>query len=210
MSVPVVLRESLSPIMSMLAKPKYEFKNGAQMRPNHAHPSLELKHLVQNRGVDFDLTLSERDISEISAQLDLLSLRKIKFSGSILPMGKGDWELTGKLGATVEQACSLTLAPVRCRIDTPVIRRFRKSPITLNHTGPEHEIPEDDSEEQLEDVIDLGRVLREALSLALPDYPRAEGAALESAEFAPPGVTPLTDEAARPFSVLAGLKDKLQ
>ena len=180
------------------------------MRPNHAHPSIELKHLVQNGGVDFDLTLSERDISEISAQLDLLSLQKIKFSGSILPIGKGDWELTGKLGATVEQVCSLTLAPVRCRIDTPVIRKFRKSPITLNHTGPEHEIPEDDSEEQLEDVIDLGRVLREALSLALPDYPRAEGAELESAEFGPPGVTPLTDQAARPFSVLAGLKDKLQ
>ena len=180
------------------------------MRPNHAHPSLESKHLAQNRGVDFDLTLSERDLSDISAQLDLLSLRKIKFSGSILPIGKGDWKLTGQLGATVEQACSLTLAPVRSRIDTPVVRNFRKSPITLSHSGPEHEIPEDDSEEQLEDVIDLARVFSEALSLALPDYPRAEGAELKTAEFAPPGVTPLTDEAVRPFSVLAGLKDKLQ
>ena len=145
------------------------------MRPNHAHPSLELKHLVQNRGVDFDLTLSEADISEIAEQLDLLSLRKIKFSGTILPIGKGDWELLGELGATVEQACSLTLAPVHCRIDTPVIRRFRKSPIALNHSGPEHEIPEDDSEEQLEDVIDLGRVGSEALSLALPDIPAQRG-----------------------------------
>ena len=79
----------------------------------------------------------------------------------------------------------------------------------MNQTGPEHEIPEDDSEEQLEDVIDLEGVFCEALSLALPDYPRAEGAELTSAEFGPPGVTPLTDEAARPFSVLAGLKDKL-
>ena len=51
------------------------------MRPNHAHPRLELKHLVQNRGVNFDLTLSEAEISEIVEQLDLLSLRKIKFSG---------------------------------------------------------------------------------------------------------------------------------
>ena len=63
--------------------------------------------------------------------------------------------------------------------------------------------------QQLEDIIDLERVFCEALSLALPDYPRAEGAELASAEFGPPGVTPLTDEAARPFSVLAGLKDKL-
>ena len=56
--------------MTMLSKPKYEFKNGAQMRPNHAHPRLELKHLVQNRGVNFDLTLSEVDISEIIEQLE--------------------------------------------------------------------------------------------------------------------------------------------
>ena len=150
------------------------------MRPNHAHPRLELKHLVQNRGVNFDLTLSEAEISEIIEQLELLSLRKIKFSGVILPIGKGDWGLSGELGATVEQACSLTLAPVRSRIDTPVVRNFRKSPITLSHSGPEHEIPEDDSEEQLEDVIDLARVFSEALSLALPDYPRAEGAELRA------------------------------
>ena len=180
------------------------------MPPNHAHPRLELKHLVQNRGVNFDLALSEAEIATIVTQLDLLNLRKIKFSGTILPIGKGDWRLSGELGATVEQACSLTLAPVRSRIDTPVVRNFRKSPITLSHSGPEHEIPEDDSEEQLEDVIDLARVFSEALSLALPDYPRAEGAELKTAEFAPPGVTPLTDEAVRPFSVLAGLKDKIQ
>ena len=106
------------------------------MRPNHAHPRLELKHLVQNRGVNFDLTLSEVDISEIIEQLDLLSLRKIKFSGTILPIGKGDWRLSGELGATVEQACSLTLAPVRSRIDTPVVRNFRKSPYHLEPFGP--------------------------------------------------------------------------
>lgn len=179
------------------------------MPPNHAHPRLELKHLVQNRGVNFDLALSEAEIATIVTQLDLLSLRKIKFSGTILPIGKGDWRLSGELGATVEQACSLTLAPVRSRIDTAVTRNFRKSPIALNQTGPEHEIPEDDSEEQLEDIIDIERVFCESLSLALPDYPRAEGAELASAEFGPPGVTPLTDEAARPFSVLASLKDKL-
>jgi len=109
----------------------------------------------------------------------------------------------------VEQACSLTLTPVRSRIDTGVTRNFRKSPIALNQTGPEHEIPEDDSEDQLEYIIDIEGIFCETLSLALPDYPRAEGAELTSAEFGPPGVTPLTDEAARPFSALAGLKDKL-
>ena len=64
------------------------------MPPNHAHPRLDLKHLVQNRGVNFDLALSEAEIATIVTQLDLLSLRKIKFSGTILPIGKGDWRLS--------------------------------------------------------------------------------------------------------------------
>ena len=48
-----------------------------------------------------------------------------------------------------------------------------------------------------------------ALALALPLYPRAEGADLAQAQFAGPGVTPMTDEDARPFAGLKDLRDKL-
>ena len=50
----------------------------------------------------------------------------------------------------------------------------------------------------------------EALSLALPLYPKAEGAQLEDTTFAQPGITPMSDEAARPFSGLSALRDKLK
>ena len=45
----------------------------------------------------------------------------------------------------------------------------------------------------------------EALSLALPLYPRAPGAELGAQVFAPPGAEPLTDDVIKPFAGLAGL-----
>jgi uncharacterized metal-binding protein YceD (DUF177 family) len=52
-------------------------------------------------------------------------------------------------------------------------------------------------------------VLTEALSLALPDFPRADGAELGSQVYAADGVAPMTDEDAKPFAGLASLKAKL-
>jgi uncharacterized metal-binding protein YceD (DUF177 family) len=196
--------------IATVPKPKILFKNGAKMRPNQVEPTIELKHLVQNQGITFDLTFTEPVILELIKELDLLTLRKAKFTGTVLPLSKGDWELLGTLGATVEQPCSLTLEPVRTRIDAAVLRKFRRSPVKLSATGPDNEIPDDDSEEQLGETIDIIRVFSEALSLELPDYPRAENAEVASAEFGPPGVTPLTDDSIKPFAMLANLKDKLK
>ena len=71
-------------------------------------------------------------------------------------------------------------------------------------------MPDDDTIEPLPDVIDLGAVLAEALALNLPLYPRADGAHLDQAVFTEPGKLPMTDEDARPFAGLAGLRDQLK
>jgi uncharacterized metal-binding protein YceD (DUF177 family) len=70
-------------------------------------------------------------------------------------------------------------------------------------------MPEDDALEPLPETLDLARVLSEALALAVPEYPRAEGAALGEAVFTAPGQRPMTDTEAKPFAQLAGLKGKL-
>ena len=51
----------------------------------------------------------------------------------------------------------------------------------------------------------------ESLALALPDYPRSPGAALEKGEYAPPGSAPQAQEEPRenPFASLAALRRKL-
>ncbi len=180
------------------------------MRPNQVEPTIELKHLVQSQGITFDLFFTEALISEVIKELDLLNLRKVKFTGTILPISKVDWELSGTLGATVEQPCSLTLEPVRTRIDAPVIRKYRRSPAKLSATGPDYEIPDDDSEEQLGEIIEIVRLFSEALSLELPDYPRAENAEVTSAEYGPPNIAPMTDDSIKPFAILANLRGKLK
>ena len=113
------------------------------------------------------------------------------------------------LGATVEQSCVVTLEPVVTRIDQPVSRAAFVAQMAAD-LEEETEMPEDDSQEQLEAEIDLVRVMTEALALALPDYPRRDDASLENTAFSAPGVTPLTDEDTKPFAGLAQLKDKLE
>ena len=135
-------------------------------------------------------------------------MKKRRFSGRLVPDGKRDWRLEGTLGATVVQPCVVTLAPVSTRIDEEITRHYMADMPELPE-GAEIEMPEDDTVEPLPETLDLGVVIAEALALALPPFPRAEGATLGEAVFTEPGATPMTDEAARPFASLAGLRDKL-
>ena len=175
------------------------------MRPDHVDPKLELRHLVQNRGVNFNLNFSEALISSVVKQHGLIKLQKASFVGTVLPLDQGDWVLSGRLGASIEQPCSLTLLPVRTRIDTQVTRNFRKSLSPLSKTA----LDTDDNDEQLHQIIDIFYIFCEALSLELPDYPRTENVAAKIIDYGPPGTVALTDHTAKPFAALAGLKYKI-
>lgn len=156
----------------------------------------------------FDVVADAARREALAAEMGILGVRKLRFQGTVAPAGKADWTLTGTLGATVVQACVVTLEPVTSRIDEPVERLYLAE-MPPAPEAAEVEMPEDDTTEALGDVIDLGQVMAEALALALPIYPRAEGADLEQAQFAGPGVAPMTDEDARPFAGLKELRDKL-
>ena len=178
------------------------------MRPDHVDPKLELRHLVQNRGVNFNLDFSEALIFSVIQKYELIKLQKASFLGTILPVSRGDWVLSGRLGASIEQPCSLTLLPVRTRIDTQVTRNFRKSLLPLSKTMSATERTSDDNDEQLHQIIDIFCIFCEALSLELPDYPKTENVVANIIDYGPPGTAPLTDDTVKPFAVLAGLKVK--
>ena len=144
----------------------------------------------------------------IAAALDLVELRKLRFEGSLSPLGSRDWQLTAHLGASVVQRCGVTLAPVPARLDEDISRRWLAD--WREPEGEEVEAPDDADAEPLGAEIDLGAVMVEALALALPPYPRAEGASLGAAVFAEPGTEAMTDEAARPFAGLAALRGTLK
>lgn len=169
---------------------------------------LRVADLPQRREVTFEVAPQAETCKALAADLGITDLRKFRLRGRLSPSGKKDWHLEAQLGATVVQPCVVTLAPVTTRIEEPVARIFLADPAP--EPEGETEMPEDDGTEALGDIIDLWIIAQEALALALPAYPRADGAEMGAAQFAGPGITPLSDDAVKPFSGLAALRDKLK
>lgn len=145
-------------------------------------------------------------LSVLADRLGLVDLRKVRLAGVLRSEGP-DWVIEARLGATMVQPCRVTAEPVTTRIDEPVLRRFAADmPLPA---GDDDEMPEDDTVEPLGAVIDPGAVLEEALSLAVPPFPRAPDAEALDLTAAPPGAAPLTDEARRPFAGLAALRARM-
>ena len=170
--------------------------------------ALVVAELPDGRDLTFSIVLDAGQLAEGAAQLGVLELQKTRLEGRLRPVGRSDWSLTARLGATVTQACVVTLAPVKTRIDEDIRRDF-----VSDWQEPEGdsvvEMDEDVESEPLGREIDLMAVALEAIALAMPDYPRAADAELGEAVFAEPGVEAMTDEAAKPFAGLAALKEKM-
>ena len=145
----------------------------------------------------------------LASELGISAIRKLRFEGNVAPQGSRDWALEGVLGATVVQPCVVTLEPVVTRIDTPVARRYLHDMPDLSDMA-EAEMPEDDTLEALPEPLNLSDVMAEALALALPDFPRAEGVEPVEVRVTEPGKTAMTDEETKPFAGLAGLRDSLK
>jgi uncharacterized metal-binding protein YceD (DUF177 family) len=145
--------------------------------------------------------------SVLAAELGLLALHGLDLTGEITPSGRDELVLTAKLTAKADQACVVTLAPVRSEISDLVRRRYVAG--LEDPAGDEAEMPEDDTVEPMPETISLIEIAAEALALALPLYPRAKGAELGETFHAARGVDPLKDSDLKPFSGLAGLADRL-
>lgn len=164
---------------------------------------IEVRTLSAVDGFDFDIAPTPGEAAALARLFGAEAVRKLRFSGRLTPLERGGWGLDALLGATVVQTCVVSLEPVATRVDQPVRRRFL--PGTGIRGGDLVVDPDEDDEiEPLGERIDLGLVATEALALALPAYPRKEGAALGA-------VAAGTDdeEEPRPFAALAALRGKM-
>lgn len=166
---------------------------------------IRITELAARRPVRFSHAPDTATLAAIAKAVGAETVRKLRFAGELRPQGRRDWMLEATLGATVVQPCVVSLAPVTTRIDQQVTRHFVADPDPRATTETEIEIPEDDTIEPLGTVIDTGTVMVEALALALPLYPRANGAELGDLTVAPPGAEPFT-KTANPFAALSTLR----
>lgn len=169
---------------------------------------LRFADLATRKPTTFEITVDAAGRSALAASLDVDEIRKVRFTGEVAPQGGRDWHLRGTLGATVVQPCVVTLDPVVTRIDEEVSRTYVAE--FEEPEAAEVEMPEDDTVEPIPQVLDLEAVMAEALSLAIPAFPRAEGVELGQTVYTEDGVAPMTDEDAKPFAGLSALKAQLE
>jgi len=170
-------------------------------------PVIGVAELAHGAPIAVALTPDAATRAAIAAELGLIEIGELGLDGTLEPEGRRDWRLTARLTARVVQSCVVTLAPVPAAIDEPVRRRFLAD--WHEPEGAEVELPDDVDTDPIGAGIDLGAVLVEALALALPPYPHAQGAHLDTVDFTEPGKAAMTDDDARPFAGLAALRDKL-
>ena len=173
--------------------------------PTH---QMRLGDLLNKKNTCFKLQPDASDCAAIAAYLSILGVKKLNFAGEFTPQGRTDWVLTAKIGVTVVQSCVISLAPVTTRIEETVHRRYVAN---FEDTDEENiEMTSDENTEPLTQSVDAASIMIEALSLALPTYPRKEGADLGQAIYADKEIAPMTDDDAKPFAGLGAMRDALK
>ncbi len=136
---------------------------------------LRVAHLNPRSPTTFSIRPDAAARAAIAQELDITALSALRFDGSLRPEGGDGWRLTGTLDARVVQPCVVTLQPVVTDLSEQVVRVY--SPHLTTPEGEEVEMP-DETLEPLGQFIDLEAAMIEELALALPEYPRAQGADL--------------------------------
>ena len=154
-------------------------------------------------GDRIDFSADEQQRQSVAERLGLLSLDRLEAHAVL---GREDQRIraTGRLKASLEQACVATGDAVPAHIDEPFELMFLPEP-EVGRPDEEIELGESDLDTIFHDgaAIDLGAAVVDTLALALDPYPRSAGAdaALKEA-----GV--LTEDEVSPFAALAALKGR--
>ena len=135
--------------------------------------------------------------------LNLAAVDHLTADLKLAPRAGGIIAVTGEVRSKVQPVCVVSLEPFALSIREPVDIRFtdrdpdsRRPP----RPGTEEDVSGEDPPDQIENgMIDLGHVVTEFLSLALPMYPRKPGADFEKAA---------EPEKRSPFDQLKALKTR--
>ena len=165
---------------------------------------------VPAEGSSLELDATASECAAVARRLGLLSLGRLHGQLGIKPIACGGLALTGTLQADVEQSCVVTLEALPIEVSRPLNLRFLNEEAFRQHES-QQEDPLDGPDVELmpDDVLDLGELLVEELSLALDPYPRREDANIAEAGLGSDGVSDRAEgKAPNPFAVLEGLAGK--
>lgn len=153
---------------------------------------------IAGSGQHFDLVADKDVRAAVSRVAGLRDLPRLEANFDVTPRGAGGLHVTGRVSATVEQTCVVTLEPLVSDVEEEIDLLFapqrsakskaaRSEALQPDEVWPEETRPDEvstekrwsDPEPLIGGVVDLGALATEFLILGLDPYPRKPGAVFE-------------------------------
>lgn len=135
----------------------------------------------------------------IAKFVDLPQVPRLEAEFELTRYARNGLRVVGRVSATVEQTCVITLEPMLSEVEEAVDLVFMPASEIAGRPQQEDDIFDDPPELLQDGTVDLGVVATEFLVLGIDPYPRKPGSVFE----APQGGEAGTDH---PFAKLAALK----
>ena len=174
---------------------------------------VDIDRMGANGSTAIDIAASEGERAALAKRFGFLGLPAFSARVTVDRQLGGRVVVEGRLRGKIVQACILTLDPVMQDLDE-TFRIVFKQDLTEERDPESGEAlvnPQADAPEPLSgNLLDVGEIVAEQLSLAADPYPRRPGAKLEDVLPRPRrDGRPIRQEQRRhPFAGLAALKDK--
>jgi hypothetical protein len=156
---------------------------------------------VPETGRHVDLVADAETRAAIAELAEVADLPRLAADFDVTRHGRGGLRVVGRVSATVEQTCVVTLEPMESAIDEPIDLVFVPPMSSSSEGVGEVEMASDapDAPDELVDgAVDLGAIATEFLILGIDPYPRKPDAVFEAPA--------IGDDSAHPFAELAALK----
>jgi Large ribosomal RNA subunit accumulation protein YceD len=158
---------------------------------------------VPQAGLHFDLVADEGVRAAVAELAGVAALPRLDASFDVSLHGRGGLHVSGRVSATVGQICSVTLEPIENEVSEGVDLVFVPAAAEWGDRDEGREVQvslEDAQEPLINGTVDLGALATEFLILGIDPYPRKSGSVFQAPAHG--------EDAARPFSVLAALKER--
>ena len=166
-------------------------------------------------GTAIEIAASDAERNALARRFGFLGLPSFSARASVDRGPAGQIVVEGRLRGRIVQACILTLDPVTQQLDEAFRIVFRRDAVDERdpESGDAIVSAQPDAPEPLSgNLLDVGEIIAEQLSLAADPYPRKPGVALEDvlpkAGLRRGGRPPPKEQRRHPFAGLAALRDK--
>ena len=162
---------------------------------------------VGERGLAAERQASAQECAAVARDMGILRCISVAAQYELKPLARGRFGMLGQIDAVIEQACVVTLDPVREEIVAEIDLEFWPKGQIEQADEIEVEALEQDDPEPIESgLLAVGRVIYEMLASQADSYPRLPGEELERTEAGEPA-GPDAVNPANPFAKLAALRD---